>query len=131
MKLVDRYLGLFTIIEIIGNHRQAYRLKLPPSYRIHNVFYISLLEPWYTQAGAVEEVEPIKVKGEKEFEVELVLAHREGKKGREYLVRWKGFTLADNTWEPRANLKYTLIEVQKYLDSETSGNPAPKRRHRR
>jgi hypothetical protein len=34
----------------------------------------------------VEEVEPIHVIGEEEFKVELVLAYREGKKGREYLV---------------------------------------------
>ncbi|KAH0560111.1 heterochromatin protein 1-like [Cotesia glomerata] len=42
---------------------------------------------------------------EKEFEVEKVLdVHFKKNKSREFLIRWKGFTAADDTWEPEANL---------------------------
>jgi len=42
---------------------------------------------------------------EEEFVVEKILNHRINKKGKkEYFMKWKGFTDADNTWEPAANL---------------------------
>ncbi|GAB5354864.1 hypothetical protein AAMO2058_000156100 [Amorphochlora amoebiformis] len=38
------------------------------------------------------------------FEVEKILDLRDSKNGPEYLVKWKGFTDADNTWESRENM---------------------------
>ena len=45
-KLDAKRLGPFTIEEIIGESRLAYRLALPPQMHIHPVFHISLLEPY-------------------------------------------------------------------------------------
>jgi hypothetical protein len=83
---MNRYLGLFKVIEVIRAHRQAYRLKLPPLYKIHDIFHILLLEPWHPRAGAVIKYNPIEINREEEFKVESILAYREEKKGREYLV---------------------------------------------
>ena len=44
-KLSDKYLGPFEVLEVKGDHSQAYKLKLLPSYRIHDMFHVSLLEP--------------------------------------------------------------------------------------
>ena len=42
---------------------------------------------------------------EEEFVVEQILNHRVTKKGKlEYYLKWKGFSNADNTWEPAENL---------------------------
>ena len=41
-KMAARFVGPFRITDAVG--KQAYRLALPTSYRIHNVFYVSLLE---------------------------------------------------------------------------------------
>lgn len=42
---------------------------------------------------------------QKEFEVEKILeVHFKKNKTREFLIRWKGFTSADDTWEPEKNL---------------------------
>jgi hypothetical protein len=41
MKLSERYIGPFTIADAVGP--VAFRLDLPPSMRIHNVFHSSLL----------------------------------------------------------------------------------------
>ena len=41
-KLRRRFVGPFKIIQCIGN--QAYKFQLPDSWRIHNVFHVSLLK---------------------------------------------------------------------------------------
>ena len=45
---------------------------------------------------------PEMVDEEEEFEVENVLRHRHFGKGRklQYLIKWKGYPTANNTWEP-------------------------------
>ncbi|SOV05179.1 uncharacterized protein UDID_17861 [Ustilago sp. UG-2017a] len=43
-KLNYRRLGPFSVSEIISSH--AYRLQLPPSMKIHNVFHVDRLEPY-------------------------------------------------------------------------------------
>ena len=86
-KLSDKYLGPFDIIKVIGIHGQAFRLGLPPSYKIYNIFHVSLLEPWHSRVGAVENPQPIDIEGHNEYKVESIQAHRERRSGREYLVR--------------------------------------------
>uniref|UniRef100_A0A8D9AJ80 Chromodomain Y-like protein n=1 Tax=Cacopsylla melanoneura TaxID=428564 RepID=A0A8D9AJ80_9HEMI len=39
-----------------------------------------------------------------EYEVERIIEVHNGKHGKEYLVRWKGFTSKDDTWEPEEHL---------------------------
>lgn len=128
-KLADKYLGPFEIVEAIGEHGQAFRLKLPPSYKIHDVFHVSLLEPWHSRVGAAEEPRSVEIEGVEEYEVESVQAHREQKKGREYLVRWKGYAPADDTWEAAGNLEHAQEAVQEYL--QKSKKPMSKRRKRK
>jgi hypothetical protein len=118
-KLADKYLGPFEVVEIMGDHGQAYKLELPPSYKIHNVFHVSLLEPWHGREGAVEEPAPILVQGEEEYEVKAIQAHRTTRKGMEYLVRWKGYSPAEDSWEPAENLQHAGEVVQEYHKGTT------------
>ena len=76
-KLKDRFVGLFVILERIGE--TAYRLDLSSRAalrRIHNVFHVSLLRE-YKSNGVYAEVPPIEVDGEAEFEVSEIKRHRE------------------------------------------------------
>ena len=130
-KLSDRYLGPLTVTEVVGHHRQAYRLELPKSYRIHDVFHVSLLEPYHRRAGAVETLPPIEVEGEEEFEVEAIVAHRETTKGRQYLVRWKGYAPVDDTWEGQANLQNAQEKLKAYHQRNPGALQERKRRKRK
>ncbi|GMH49205.1 hypothetical protein TrRE_jg12595 [Triparma retinervis] len=52
------------------------------------------------------------------WEVESVKGRRIQGGNVQYLVKWKGFSERDNTWEPEANLSDSAVrEAEKYLDS--------------
>jgi len=105
-KLAPRQQGPYRIIDIVG--KQAYRLALPKEMsRIHNVFHVSLLEPWRSRDGAEELPMPVHLEeGEApEWEVEAVLNKRTHKGKVEYLVKWKGWPVEYDQWEPEENLE--------------------------
>ena len=97
-KLDYKKLGPFRIMEQIGT--VAYRLDLPLTMPIHNVFHASLLEPYQENTLASRELpqlSPVFVKGQEEFEVEEILDSRKVRNQTQYLVRWKGFSNSEAT----------------------------------
>jgi hypothetical protein len=84
-KLDNRYLGPFPI-EGIRRSGQAYELKLPESWPIHNVFHVSLLEPYHLRPG-YEPPPPEIIDGEAYWNVEDILDVK-GKGGKkQYLIK--------------------------------------------
>ena len=69
-KLVDRYMGLYTIEEVVSTN--AVKLQLPTSMRIHPVVNVSQIVQYREQVERQkkEKVKPIKVEGVKEWEIE-------------------------------------------------------------
>ncbi len=52
-KLKAKFFSLFWVFHLIGN--QVYKLKLPKSWRIYNIFYVSVLEHDTTRKGRIDE----------------------------------------------------------------------------
>jgi len=43
-----------------------------------------------------------------------IKAHRDTKKGTNYLVRWKGYRLSENTWKTKENLQNAPELLKEY-----------------
>ena len=115
-KLAPKRHGPFTIIKRVSP--VTYQLQLPTAWTIHDVFHASLLTPYretiehgtnYTRPP------PDLIKDAKEYEVEAIVNHRHfGRKRQlQYLIKWKGYPDADNTWEA-ADHVHTPTLVQTY-----------------
>ena len=104
-KLAPRCYGLFPITHVIS--RTSYQLKLPPQWKIHNVFHATLLTPYKeTTLNGNQNKEPMLelVDGQPEWEVEQILCVRRHRRQVQYLIRWKGFSEVHDSWEPANNV---------------------------
>jgi hypothetical protein len=103
-KLDRKFVGLFLVKERIGS--LAYRLDLSKSIRnIHDVFNVSLLEPYQTDSRSEPEQPPaLQVEGKEEYEVEEILDSKRVRGKLVYLVKWVGYSHEENTWEPVEHL---------------------------
>jgi hypothetical protein len=69
-KLAAKFCGPFEILERIG--LVAYMIALPASISVHNVFHVSLLKKYITDANHVIDWNVIQVEKEGTFQVHLV-----------------------------------------------------------
>jgi len=100
-KMKPKREGPFLITEVLGP--VTYRLKLPTSWRIHNVFHATLLRPYKENEIYGEnytEPPPELLEGEEVYEVETILNHRKRGRGYQYYVKWRGYPISDASWEP-------------------------------
>ena len=131
-KLAPKFYGPFKILEKIGT--RSYRLELDQRWRIHNVFHVSLLEPYKSSSDPQRtqlRPQPEEIEGEKEFEVERIIRSevRETRKrvrGRTritkklyYLVKWVGYPDDECTWEPGEHLTH----ASEYIEDFHRENP--------
>ena len=105
-KLTPRRFGPFNIIEKMSP--LVYKLDLPASMKTHPVFHISLLKKYNEDTEDFERpIPPPPVEDidtNEEYEVEDILDKRIIKRKTQYLVKWKGYSLHDATWEPVEHL---------------------------
>jgi Chromo (CHRromatin Organisation MOdifier) domain len=104
-KIVPKREGPFEIDEVLGP--VTYRLKLPKSWKIHNVFHATLLRPYIKNkvyGNNYPRPLPKLLEGEEVYEVETILRHRRRGRGYQYYVKWKGYPITEATWEKRISL---------------------------
>ncbi|KAF8748846.1 Chromo (CHRromatin Organization MOdifier) domain [Rhizoctonia solani] len=113
-KLSEQRLGPFKVSERISN--RAYRLELPPTMRIHNVFYVGLLSKVKKDDRRTfkNRPPPVTVDGEEEYKVEGITDMEERSGKWFFRVKWKGYGPEENTWEPREKPQNAGKILRKY-----------------
>src|ERR1700734_2678012 len=87
-KMKPKREGPFVITEVMGP--VTYRIQLPASWRIHNVFHAALLRRYKeneTYGKNFTEPPPELLEGEEVYEVESILNHRKQGRGYQYYVK--------------------------------------------
>ncbi|QRW17243.1 Retrotransposable element Tf2 protein [Rhizoctonia solani] len=117
-KLDPKRLGLFKVTEKISSH--AYRLRLPDTLKIHDVFYVGLLSKAHKSPSQPfpKKPPPETIEGEEEYEVEQIIDSKRQQGKWFYLIKWKGYGPEDNSWEPEELLEHSQEEIQRFNKSQ-------------
>jgi hypothetical protein len=87
-KIAPKREGPFKIDEVLGP--VTYRLKLPESWRIHNVFHATLLRPYIESevyGNNYPRPLPELLEGKEVYEVKMILKHRRRGRSYQYYVK--------------------------------------------
>ena len=113
-KLDWKHLGPYVIAEKISP--QAYRLELPDTMRIHNVFHVNLLRPCPTDplpGQALAAPPPVYVDDIAEYAVQDIVDSVEEPNGEVlYQVQWEGYD--ELTWEPWEHVNHLAAYLTRF-----------------
>jgi len=132
-KHAHKFGPLATLVRIIKKISPlAYKVALPAGSRIHDVISILHLQKYGKDSG----IRPLPIVnndgGEEEWEVESIEGERTVKGKKEFLVRWRGYTDDEMSWEPISHLDHAqdrLLEWQLTHDSQKSSvKPNPRKK---
>ncbi|KAL0148322.1 hypothetical protein M9458_056384, partial [Cirrhinus mrigala] len=124
-KLSPRYIGPFKILRRIND--VTFQLQLPPRYRIHPTFHVSLLKPCYpsaTEQPGAEILEPPSI-----YTVHEILGSRRRGGRLEYLIDWEGYGPEERSWVSRDDILDPTLLTDFHRDHPAQ--PAPRGRGRR
>ena len=114
LKLDWKSLSPYKIIERVGP--LAFRLELPPTMAIHDVFHVNLLRPAPDDpltGQALPAPPPVFVDDLPEYAVEAIVdSMRDRRRGVLYKVQWVGY--AETTWEPWEHVKHLWSWVSRF-----------------
>ena len=113
-KLTEKFIGPYVVRKIVSEN--AVELELPVSLRVHPVVNVRRLVKYQEQVEGQKKIPPppVEVEGEKEYEVEEILDRQERRGKTRYLVKWKGYTVEENTWEELENLKNAREKIEDF-----------------
>ncbi|KAI2648567.1 Transposon Tf2-8 polyprotein [Labeo rohita] len=103
-KLSTRYIGPFKILRQIND--VTFQLQLPPRYRIHPTFHVSLLKPYFPSVtetpGAEAGAPPPEILDQPSiYTVNQILDSRRRGGRLEYLIDWEWYGPEERSWVPR------------------------------
>jgi len=96
--------------------------------KIHPVFHVSLLDH-YIESDIPSRTQPpppsVIVDNEAEYEVEEILDSKFIRKRLFYLVKWKGYPISENSWEPVSHLTHSKDLIAKFRSQYPNKPSAP------
>ena len=126
-KFLPKYIGPYAVKRVIS--ATAYELDLPDTLRVHPVFHVHLLKPYFDGSAQfparISELRPepepddFNDAGEPQWAVESILRKRRRGRAVEYLVKWRGYPVEESTWEPLANLQNAEETIQEFEASQS------------
>jgi len=113
-KLTERFVGPYKVKGIVSSN--VIELELPKSIKIHPVVNASRVQLYKPQVEGQKRMPPklVIIEGKKEFEVEKILNKRMVRGKEKFLVRWKGYTAEEDTWENKENLENVKELVEEF-----------------
>ena len=95
--MTEKVIGPYVVKKIVLEN--AVELELPALLRIYLVVNVRRIVKYREQVEGQKKIPlpPVKVGGEKEYEVEEILDRQEKRGKMKYLVKWKGYTAEENT----------------------------------
>lgn len=123
-KLAYKYFGPFTVLERIG--QVAYRLELPPSSQVHNVFHVSQIKDYRSDYSPVfAELPKTPALDTEDTAPEKILDRRLVKRGHnalpQVLIKWTNLPEDAATWENWETLKVKFPAVLAWGQASSSG----------
>ena len=132
-KFMSKFAGPFAIVERV--FKDVYKLELPPEIKVHPTFHVSLLKPFkedtlWPDRKQVIRPPPDLVGDHLEYEVEGILKCRNHKrKGKEYLVKWRGYHEKEATWVAAKDMVHAKEIVERFEKTRARGSNKRKHRH--
>ena len=113
-KLMEKYIGLYVVRKIVL--KSTVELELLASLRIYLVINVRRIVKYREQVEKQKKIlpPPVKVAGEKEYKVEEILDKQERRGKMKYLIKWKGYTVEENTWKGIENLKNAKKMIEEF-----------------
>eukprot|EP00884_Botryococcus_braunii_P005272 jgi/Botrbrau1/14746/Bobra.0108s0089.1 len=85
------------------------QLDLPSDFRIHPAFHVSKLKPYVSSTNPTAECtnpSPLFTGRQRDYyEVETIVGKKKFGRSWGFLVKWKGWSDDDNSWEALQNVK--------------------------
>ena len=117
-KFTTKQEGPFTITEVLSP--VTYKLQLPQSWKIHNMFHASLLSPYHKNEIHRRNFPslPLDLINNKEhYKIEKIICHKGTPSQWQYLIRWKGYSTEEDSWLPEKELSAAKELLQEYKNS--------------
>jgi len=114
-KLLLKCYGPFTIKNVLSC--LTYTLNLPNTWKVHPTFHATELTSYHENSVHGKNFpEPPSdvIESSEEYEVESILADKTSQGKCMYLVTWKGYSSAHNSWEPERNLSNAPEVLKQY-----------------
>jgi hypothetical protein len=115
-KLAPKREGPFRIKRVKGPVN--YELEIPTRWKINPIFHakdLVLFRENDIHGPNYIKPPPDLVQGQEEFEVEAIVGHKPRNNPTHFLIKWKGYPTADNTWQTRKDLNNAKEILNDYL----------------